>query len=164
MPPTTPNPTPVPTPAASRTAMLVAGVLGGLLVIGIVAFALGHRSAKPAATPVPTPTFTGNAQAPASGTKTVDITMKDGKLASGPASVNLSLGQYILFRPRAFAGTHKLEFYVDTYGEFEVDISETDGSTSGVAYFRANQGGSFAYGIDDETTNTKTPLGQLVVQ
>jgi len=109
--------------------------------------------------------FVGDANHPASGTTTIDFTMKDGKLVAGPSMVSVSADQYVLFHPKAF-GSAKTEygFYIDDYGQFEVDVYDGVGWYSGNAYFRATKVGSFTYGIEDEASGNKTPLGKVVVK
>lgn len=142
--------------------VVVATIVTTILIGGIIYATSRHQTAL-SPTPVPTVVFSGNTKSPASGTQTVDFTMKSGKLASGPQAVNLALGQYVLFHPQAF-GLSSPEFYVDSYGEFEVDVDNADGSLSGEAYFKADKAGTFTYGIENEDTGAKTPLGQVVVK
>lgn len=108
-----------------------------------------------------------NALQPAPGTQMFDMVIKDGKLAKGPKEIHSVINGAFKIDVTAHTKAAELEFYVEHYTDnAEIDYPPEDQTDvlTGKVYIYTDQKGTFEYGVEDEATETKMPLGTLYVE
>lgn len=102
----------------------------------------------------------GDPYHPVQGTQTVNLTVQDGRLVSGPSTVNAKVGDYVLFR--ITDDRDDRSFFVNDLG-IHAEVEEAD-EGGGTAYLKLDRVGSFAYGVQDEANpDDSQTLGTLTV-
>jgi plastocyanin len=102
----------------------------------------------------------GDPYHPVQGTWTVNLAVVDGKLVSGPATVEAKVGSYVLFL--VTDNRENRSFFIDELG-MHAEVEDAD-EGGGTAYLKLDRAGSFKYGIRDQANpNDSQVLGTLTV-
>lgn len=108
-----------------------------------------------------------NPMDPAPGAQVFDMLLRNEKLVNGPKEIHSVVGGAFKINVTAYTSAPELEFYVEDYmdnAEIDYPTDDQEGVLIGQVYVNTDHRGKFQYGVENETTDTKSPLGTLYVE